>query len=77
MEGIITQRPSYGTRRVTVMTRRSGLIINRKKVRRHMRELNLLHSHKKRLRKSVPRTMVVPRLNIFWGGYGFHQGLHK
>jgi hypothetical protein len=63
MEGIITQRPSYGTRRVTVM-------------RRHMRELNLLHSHKKRLRKSVPRTMVVSRLNIF-GGYGFHQGLHK
>ena len=41
IEGIITQRPSYGTRRVTAMIRRSGLIVNRKKVRRHMREMNL------------------------------------
>ena len=31
-----------------------------------MKELNLLHSHKKRYRKSVPRTMVVSRPNIFW-----------
>ena len=66
IEGIITQRPSYGTRRVTAMIRRSGLIMNRKKVRRHMKELNLLRTHKKRYRKSVPRTMVVSRLNIFW-----------
>ena len=66
IEGIIAQRPSYGTRRVTAMIRRSGLIINRKKVRRHMKELNLLHTHKKRFRKSVPRTMAVSRPNIFW-----------
>ena len=66
IEGIITQRPSYGTRRVTAMIRRSGLTVNRKKVKRHMKEMNLLHSHKKRFRKSVPRTMVVSRLNIFW-----------
>ena len=32
---IIIQRPSYGTRRVTAMIRRSGLIVNRKKVKRH------------------------------------------
>ncbi len=49
IEGIITQRPSYGTRRVTAMIRRSGLIINRKKVRRHMKEMNLLHSYKKEI----------------------------
>ena len=36
IEGIIAQRPSYGTRRVTAMIRRSGLIINRKKVRNHI-----------------------------------------
>ena len=65
IEGIIAQRPSYGTRRVTEMIRRFGLTVNRKKVRRHMKELNLLHSHKKRFMKSVPRTMVVSRPNIF------------
>ena len=66
IEGIITQRPSYGTRRVTAMIRRSGLTVNRKKVRRHMREMNLLHSYRKRYGKSVPRTVVVSRPNIFW-----------
>ncbi|MEM0134516.1 MAG: IS3 family transposase [Thermoplasmatales archaeon] len=63
---IIIQRPSYGTRRVTAMIRRSCLIVNRKKVRRHMKALNLLHRARKRFRKSVPRTMVVSRTNIFW-----------
>ena len=46
---IIVQRPSYGTRRVTAMIRRSGLTVNRKKVRRHMKEMNLLHSDRKRI----------------------------
>ncbi|MEM3858875.1 MAG: IS3 family transposase [Candidatus Micrarchaeaceae archaeon] len=63
---IIIQRPSYGTRRVTAMIRRSGLKVNRKKVRRHIKALNLLHRARKRFRKSVPRTMVISRKNIFW-----------
>ncbi|MGC8563219.1 MAG: transposase, partial [Thermoplasmata archaeon] len=66
IESIITQRPSYGTRRVTAMIRRSGLTVNRKKVRRHMKDMNLLHSYKKRFRKTVPRTLVVSRPNIMW-----------
>ena len=66
IEGIITQRPSYGTRRVTAMIKRSGLIVNRKRVKRHMKEMNLLHGYRKRFRKSVPRTVVVPRPNVFW-----------
>ena len=72
---IIVQRPSYGTRRVTAMIRRSGLTVNRKKVKRHMKEMNLLHSDRKRFRKSVPRTVVVSRPSIFWGNR-LHQGLH-
>ncbi|MEM3192371.1 MAG: hypothetical protein QW292_09820 [Candidatus Parvarchaeota archaeon] len=31
-----------------------------------MKALNLLHRARKRFRKSVPRTMVVSRTNIFW-----------
>ena len=63
---IIVQRPSYGTRRVTAMIRRSGLIVNRKKVKRHMKDLHLIHSYRRRFRKSVPRALVVSRPNIFW-----------
>ena len=63
---VVVQRPSYGTRRVTAMIRRSGFIINRKKIRRHMREMNLLHSYRRRSMKSVPRPLVVSRPNIFW-----------
>jgi putative transposase len=66
IEDIILQRPSYGTRRVTAMLRRSGIAVSRKKVKRHMKSLNLLHSHRKKFRKSVPRTIVVSRPNIFW-----------
>ena len=66
IKNIVVQRPSYGTRRVTAMIRRSGLIVNRKKVRRHMKELNVLHSTKKRYRKKVPRMLLVSRPNIMW-----------
>ena len=66
IEDIILQRPSYGTRRVTAMIRRSGIAVSRKKVRRHMKALNLLHSYRKTTRKSVPRTVVVSRPNTFW-----------
>lgn len=45
---------------------RSGLIVNRKKVKRQMKYLNLLHSHRKTFRKSVPRAIVVTRPNPFW-----------
>ena len=48
------------------MIKRSGLIVNRKRVKRHMKEMNLLHGYRKRFRKSVPRTIVVPRPNVFW-----------
>ena len=63
---IVTERPSYGTRRVTAMIRRSGSKIGRNRVRRHMRHMNLIARHKKVHRKYVPRTVVVARPNIMW-----------
>ena len=63
---IVTERPSYGTRRVTAMIRRSGSRIGRNRVRRHMRHMNLIATHKKVHRKYVLRTVVVVRPNIMW-----------
>ena len=64
---IVMERPSYGTRRVTAMIRRSGSRIGRNRVRRHMRHMNLVTTHKKVHRKYVPRTVVVARPNILSG----------
>ena len=61
---IIVRRPSYGTRRVAAMIRMSGITVNRKKVRRHMKELNLLHQRGKRFRKNVPRIIVASTPNM-------------
>ena len=47
----VTERPSYGTRRVTAMIRRSGSRVGRNRVRRHMRHMNLIATHKKVHRK--------------------------
>ena len=66
ISGIVEERPSYGTRRVTAMIRRSGFRIGRNRVRRHMRHMNLIATHKKARRKHVPRTIVVARPNVMW-----------
>ena len=63
---ISLERLSYGTRRVTDMIRGSGSRIGRNRVRRHMRHMNLIATHKKAHRKYVPRTIVVVRPNIMW-----------
>ena len=64
---IVTERPSYGTRRVTAMIHRSGIRVGRNRIRRHMRHMNLVTTHKKVHRKHVPRTVVVARPNILSG----------
>ncbi|MCL4451829.1 MAG: IS3 family transposase [Candidatus Thermoplasmatota archaeon] len=63
---IVTERPSYGTRRVTAMIRRSGIRVGRNRIRRHMRHMNLISTRKKVHRKYVLRTIVVARPNIMW-----------
>jgi len=63
---IVMERPSYGTRRVTAMIRRSGSMVGRNRIRRHMRHMNLVSTRRKVHRKHVSRTMVVARPNIMW-----------
>ena len=64
ISAILSERPSYGTRRVGAMIRRAGIIAGRNRIRRHMRHMNLIFSHKKVNRKHVPRTVVVARPNV-------------
>ena len=66
ISSIAEERPSYGTRRVTAMIRRSGIRVGRNRIRRHMRHMNLIATHKKVHRKHVPRTIVVARPNVMW-----------
>ena len=63
---IVDERPSYGTRRVTAMIRRSGSRMGRNRIRRHMRHMNLVPTRKKGHRKHVPRTILVARPNMMW-----------
>ncbi|MEM0195897.1 MAG: hypothetical protein QW478_12415 [Candidatus Micrarchaeaceae archaeon] len=48
------------------MIRRSDLTVNRKRLRGHIKALNFLHSYGIGTNKSVPRTIVVSKTNIFW-----------
>ena len=64
---IVTERPSYGTRRVTAMIRRSGIRVRRNRIRRHMRHMILISTRKKVHRKHVPRTIVVARPASYCG----------
>ncbi len=41
MDAIFTESPFYGSRRITAQLRREGLLVNRKAVQRHMREMGL------------------------------------
>ncbi len=66
ISAILSERPSYGTRRVGAMIRRAGIIAGRNHIRRHMRHMNLILAHEKVNRKHVPRTLVVSRPNIMW-----------
>ena len=63
---IVTERPSYGTRRVTAMIRRSGIRVERNRIRRHIRHMTLIDLHKNVHREHVPRTIVVARPNVMW-----------
>lgn len=41
IDAIFTESPFYGSRRITAQLRREGMLINRKAVQRHMREMGL------------------------------------
>jgi len=42
IDAIFTEWPFYGSRRITAQLRREGMIINRKAVHRHLREMGLV-----------------------------------
>ena len=66
---IVSERPSYGTRRVTAMIWRSGHSVNRKHVRRHVLAMGLVDSRKKSMRMKSPRAIVISTPNRMWGTY--------
>ena len=41
IDALYTEHPFYGSRRITAQMRRDGLVINRKAVQRHMREMGI------------------------------------
>ncbi len=67
ISGIVKERPSYGTRRVTAMIRRSGKPVGRNRIRRHMQHMNLISpAGRKKIRPHVPGILVVGRPNVMW-----------
>ncbi len=42
IDELYTQHPFYGSRRITVCLQREGLLVNRKAVQRHMREMGIV-----------------------------------
>ena len=63
---VVEEGISYGTMRVAAMIRRSGVRMGRNRIRRHMRHMNLIATHKKVHRKHGPKTIVVARPNAMW-----------
>ena len=64
ISSIVEERTSYGARRVAAIICRSGIMVGRNRIRRHMRHMNLIATHKKDRRKHVLGTIDVARPNI-------------
>ena len=64
ISSIVEERLSNGTRRVTVMIRRSGSRIGRNRIRWHMRHMTLNSARKKVHRKNVSWTILGARPNM-------------
>jgi transposase InsO family protein len=78
IQRIALKSPSYGWRRVTAELRRCGWTVNHKRVRRIMREDNLLclrrkkfvvttdSNHNRPVCPNLAKSMVVTRINQLW-----------
>lgn len=60
IEKVALEYPSYGVRRVTVMLRRRGIIISRKRVYRLMKLANLVRKKSVRKHVIIKRILTVP-----------------
>jgi putative transposase len=77
IDAIFTECPFYGSRRITAELRREGMLVNRKAVQRHLREMGLEAigpgpgSSKRQLRQQVYpyllRDLAITTPNQVWG----------
>lgn len=77
IDELYTKYPFYGSRRLTVCLRREGLLVNRKQVQRHMREMGIAGicpgpnlSRRNQLHRVYPyllRGLTITHPNHVWG----------
>ncbi len=77
IDEIYTQSPFYGSRKIEAQLRREGVLINRKTVQRHMREMGIVaiypgpnlsrRQHKEHVFPYLLRNLVIRAPNHVWG----------
>jgi putative transposase len=77
IDAIFTEYPFYGSRRITAELRREGVLINRKAVQRHMREMGLeaigpgpgssMRQPGQQVYPYLLRDLTITRPNQVWG----------
>ncbi len=77
IDEIYTQSPFYGSRKIEAQLRREGVVINRKTVQRHMREMGIVavypgpnlsrRQHKEHVFPYLLRNLTVCAPNHVWG----------
>jgi len=77
IDGLYTQCPFYGSRKIEAQLRREGVVINRKTVQRHMREMDIVavypgpnlsrRQHKQHVFPYLLRNLTIRAPNHVWG----------
>jgi putative transposase len=77
IDELYTQYPFYGSRRIAEQMKREGVVINRKAVQRHMREMGIVaiypgpnlsrRQHKEHVFPYLLRNLTVSASNHVWG----------
>ncbi len=77
IDEIYTQYPFYGSRRLAEQMKREGVVINRKAVQRHMREMGIVaiypgpnlsrRQHKEHVFPYLLRNLTISAPNHVWG----------
>jgi putative transposase len=77
IDELYTQYPFYGSRKIEAQLRREGVVINRKTVQRHMREMGIVavspgpnlsrRKHKEHVFPYLLRNLTVQAPNHVWG----------
>lgn len=77
IDELYTQYPFYGSRKIEAQLRREGVVINRKTVQRHMREMGIVavypgpnlsrRQHKEHVFPYLLRNLTIRAPNHVWG----------